>query len=132
MTGTRFLSPSPFGKFVLPGALPCPSAQPGQRLCFSVTRVNAGGGAGIPGGAGLSIQNLVTTCYKTVRTQVAVRLTGRQGATRPFATNAAWVTGISRSRNDSAACATFRISCSADSWFRSEEKCISERGLQLQ
>ena len=59
------------------------------------------------------------------------RSTG-QGAVRSFATNAACVTGISRSRNVSAAAAYCWISYWAFSWLRRPQKCISERGLQLQ
>ena len=54
------------------------------------------------------------------------------GAVRSFATNAACVIGISRSRNDSAAAAYCWISYWALAWLRRPQKCISERGLQLQ
>ena len=54
------------------------------------------------------------------------------GAVRSFATNAACVIGISRSRNVSAAAAYCWISYCALVWLRRPQKCISERGLQLQ
>ena len=62
----------------------------------------------------------------------ALLTTWSYGAVRSFATNAAWVIGIWRSRNVSAAAANCWISYCAASWFRKEQKCMRLRGLQLQ
>ena len=53
---------------------------------------------------------------------------GSKGEVRPFATNAACVIGISRSRKVSAAAAYCRISYCACSGFRSEQKCMRSAG----
>ncbi len=69
---------------------------------------------------------------RDARSEATTLRTRSYGAVRPRSTNAACVTGISFSRNDSAAAAYWRISNCASSLFRSEQKCMRLRGLQLQ